>query len=323
MAVLMGIDEAGYGPILGPLVVSAAAFSLPDERLATPLWELLPQSVSRSQRGSAGRILVDDSKKLHQGRGRYERLQRGVLAFLAAAGENGTSPENLGELLVQLEAEGVDALAEYPWYGSAAADWPLRYDRDDIRTAATALRRDCQNSNLKILALWGRPLPTGRYNQMVQAANNKATVLFALASQLIDQAYSKFGRSNLQIMIDQHGGRRHYRRLLQRAFPVLQMKVIAENDSISSYCLTDADRSMKIHFLEKGDQRQLPVALASMTSKYLRELYMEMLNAYFKRHCPDISPTAGYYKDGRRFLAELDGRIDANLVPCHLLVRER
>ena len=61
-----------------------------------------------------------------------------------------------------------------------------------------------------------------------------------------------------------------------------------------------------------------------MTSKYLRELLMEMLNTYFQRHCPGITPTAGYYKDGRRFLADLEKfNLAPNLAPESLLVRQR
>jgi hypothetical protein len=51
---------------------------------------------------------------------------------------------------------------------------------------------------------------------------------------------------------------------------------------------------------------------------------MELLNKYFQRHCPEITPTAGYYQDGRRFLADLKSHnLDPQLAPSHLLVRQR
>jgi hypothetical protein len=61
-----------------------------------------------------------------------------------------------------------------------------------------------------------------------------------------------------------------------------------------------------------------------MTSKYLRELFMEMLNTYFQKHLPDVPPTAGYYQDGRRFLNDLKSKnLDPAFAPLHLLVRKR
>ena len=102
------------------------------------------------------------------------------------------------------------------------------------------------------------------------------------------------------------------------------LKILKESEATSSYALTGDGHIMKIHFLAKGDDRQLPIALASMTSKYVRELFMEILNDHFAKHCPDIAPTAGYYKDGMRFLDDLkNADLDPSLTPTSLLVRQR
>ena len=45
MVVLVGIDEAGFGPILGPLVISSSTFSLPNHLLMSDLWQVLEKSV--------------------------------------------------------------------------------------------------------------------------------------------------------------------------------------------------------------------------------------------------------------------------------------
>ncbi|MHC5213685.1 MAG: hypothetical protein ACYSOO_03740, partial [Planctomycetota bacterium] len=65
MALLVGIDEAGYGPLLGPLVVSAVALEVPEGLLRADLWEVLAKAVSAQKRGLAGRLLIADSKKAY------------------------------------------------------------------------------------------------------------------------------------------------------------------------------------------------------------------------------------------------------------------
>ena len=64
--ILAGIDEAGYGPTLGPLVVSVSVFRIPEEhpreQTRADLWTSLESVVCRKRDGH--RIPVNDSKKL-------------------------------------------------------------------------------------------------------------------------------------------------------------------------------------------------------------------------------------------------------------------
>jgi ribonuclease HII len=63
---------------------------------------------------------------------------------------------------------------------------------------------------------------------------------------------------------------------------------------------------MRISFMVDAEESHMPVALASMVSKYTRELLMDRLNAYFIRRIPGLKPTAGYAQDGKRFLEDLN-----------------
>ena len=324
MAVIVGIDEAGYGPILGPLVVSAAIFDVPDDLVSQSLWQILQLSVCKNRRGAAGRLIVNDSKKLHHGLGDNQLLQRGVLTGLHAIAPDKPLPKTLPALMNQLQCPGTTDYSPYPWYHSAIDQWPINYDASDITTAAAGLISDMKKQNIRLLELWSNPLPVGKFNEMIDAVKNKATVLFTLTTGHIQRAFEQYGGANLQIIIDKHGGRSHYRPNLQRAFPACRMKILKESDTTSSYLLNDDQRTMKIHFIARGDDRQLPVSLASMTGKYLRELFMEMLNAWFLKLCPDLKPTAGYYTDGRRFLADLKShQLPPHQTPPHLLIRNR
>ena len=64
MAIVVGIDEAGFGPTLGPLVVSSAAFGLPDELLNCSLWKLLAAQLTQRRLKNSPKLHVNDSKKV-------------------------------------------------------------------------------------------------------------------------------------------------------------------------------------------------------------------------------------------------------------------
>ena len=87
-----------------------------------------------------------------------------------------------------------------------------------------------------------------------------------------------------------------------------QIEIFIEEKAISSYELTipevEGCPRLFIAFMEKGDRDHLPIALASMAAKYLRELTMHQFNAWFHNYDAGIKPTAGYYQDGRRWLLD-------------------
>ena len=97
MAIVVGIDEAGYGPLLGPLVVSAAVFQMPDQLVGKNLWDMLAGSVTAKASRRRTSLAIADSKKLYRRREDLVYLERVVLAVLYAS--TGKTPRNLGELL--------------------------------------------------------------------------------------------------------------------------------------------------------------------------------------------------------------------------------
>jgi hypothetical protein len=67
----------------------------------------------------------------------------------------------------------------------------------------------------------------------------------------------------------------------------------------------------------------LPVALASMASKYLRELAMRALNDFWGRRLTGLRPTAGYPSDARRFKTDI-ATVQAELqIDEHVLWRAK
>lgn len=319
MAVLVGIDEAGFGPILGPLVVSSSTFSLPDNLLKSDLWQILSKSVANRRKYLAGRLLITDSKKAYNKSLGIKHLERTVLAVLKC---HGKEPAALNELAEVLCPDCLERLSDYPWYNDTNT-YTLSPDAGDIKIASGVLSDDLASNGIELNELESCCLDVAYYNKMVAAVKNKASVLFTATSQLIQTACNNFIGENLHIVIDRQGGRVHYRQNLQRMFPDMSLSIISESLSVSSYNLRNDRGAMRLHFVVGADRQYLPVSLASMVSKYLREVLIGCMNRYFTGFNPGIKPTAGYWQDGLRFIEDLKTNLPHISFSQNQLIRSR
>jgi ribonuclease HII len=305
MAVLVGIDEAGFGPILGPLIVSSSAFSVPDHLIESDLWQVLRRSVGINRRRLAGRLLIVDSKKAYSKSVGIKHLQRTVLAAFRCLGKK---PIKLAELMGLLCPDCIERLNNYPWYKDASS-YEISTNEADISIASAVFGEDLASSEIKLLELRSCCLDVAYYNKMVSAVKNKASVLFTATSRLVKEAFDNFAGDDLQIIIDRQGGRIRYRKSLLRMFADMELRILCEGPKLSSYELKADGKRMRLHFVVGADNRFLPVSLASMVSKYIRELLVRNINHYFVGFNADLRPTAGYWKDGLRFIEELKKNI--------------
>src|SRR5205085_11536981 len=80
--------------------------------------------------------------------------------------------------------------------------------------------------------------------------------------------------------------------------------VIAQQESAarSAYRFLGSSPQVSVTFQPRADAGHFCVALASMASKYLRELLMREFNRFWQAHVPGLKPTAGYPTDAARFL---------------------
>jgi ribonuclease HII len=301
MAILVGIDEAGFGPILGPMIISSSTFSLPNHLLKSDLWQILGKSVGQRRKHLAGRLLITDSKKAYSrslGIRHLERTVTGVLKYL------GKEPTTLTELIELLCPDCLGRLSAYPWYKDAGSRL-ISTDSTDNAITSAVLADDMVSNGIELLEVKSSCFDVAHYNKMVSSVKNKASVLFTATSQLIKHAFDNFGSGDLQIIVDRQGGRVHYRKQLQRMFGNVELKILREDPKDSSYELRADDKCMRLHFVVGADRRFMPVSLASMVSKYLRELLIESINNYFAGFHSELKPTAGYWKDGLRFIEDL------------------
>lgn len=292
---------------MGPLVVSSAVFELPDDLLRADLWKVLNKAVSNQKKGLAGRLLITDSKKAYSRSSGIKPLRRTVHACLGATETGYQTIEHCQSLVDRLCPHCADRVKTYDWYRQLHTQKLLEAQEDaELSIASGVLRRTLAENGMRLLGMHSRCLDVAFYNQRVEAVKNKSRVLFTelctLVLEILNQAQTG---QTVQIVVDRQGGRVNYQQELMRMLPGFELSVIRQDEKMSSYELTGSGRVMRIHFCIKADTKYLPVCLASMTSKYLREVLMESLNAFFCAMCEGLKPTAGYWQDGQRFVKDL------------------
>jgi ribonuclease HII len=319
LALLAGIDEAGFGPTLGPLVVSGTMFRVPDDLIHRCLWKALKQTCSRHTRRSTRRLVIADSKQLYHSGQTMAPLERAALVMLAVCGRR---PATWRELLHLVAADAVEQLSRYAWY-ERDIDLPVCEDVGDLATRANAVRSNAAAENVEFLGALCRPVAEEEFNTLVERTDNKSVALQGVTLSVIDRIVRSSDEPRVRICADRLGGWVHYREPLQTAFPEFALQILEESADRSAYRLESPSRVVRIEFLTKGEAQHLPIALASVYSKYVRELYMRSFNRYWSSMDAALRPTAGYHADARRWLTDAAPLIQRCGIDPRRLVRSR
>ncbi len=296
LVILAGIDEAGYGPLLGPLVVAATAFRLggipaPDGS-TWPAWRL-PGDLHLS---------VADSKRTYSRAKGCASLENVVLAFAASTG---CPPSDLARFLETSAVEGAREAFSRPWYSHESLPLPREVSPGELSRRALEARECFADAAIDYLGASMCVVDAVRYNEIIDRVGNKSTLLFGRASILMRRLWECHGREGVVLTVDRHGGRKFYAGLLDIAFPEAVIEILGESADESRYRLSCDGREMFVRFKVKGESADPATALASMWAKYTRELFMELFNRYWLSKASNVSSTAGYWVDGERFIADL------------------
>src|SRR5262249_34330258 len=144
----------------------------------------------------------------------------------------------------------------------------------DCRAAATRLTETCREQRV----CWGLVRSTvvcpTRFNRLVEDTGSKGSVLGQGLADLLLCNCTVDGDEPLHFFIDKHGGRNTYAALIQNALPDSMVLAREEGMERSTYSAVGLGRDICLTFQPRADVEHFCVALASMISKYLREVLM-------------------------------------------------
>ncbi|MFO0951066.1 MAG: hypothetical protein U0835_07930 [Isosphaeraceae bacterium] len=313
----VGIDEAGYGPNLGPLVMTAVVAESPDQR-KPDLWGDLAGSVARAG-GNPGRLWVDDSKAVYKGGQNRERLDAACLAVLTAV--SARNEPNLGadsapneprpakaltldQVFQALRAGTVEEVELRPWLEPGGSPEVGPGPASDPFDGAP----------WRLVSVRAAIVGPARFNQGLDRHGSKAGVHFDAFAELLKDVWES-APAGVDVVVsgDKHGGRHFYYEPLLSVFPDAWIDRGPEGPSLSRYTVRQGGRRLELSLRPRADGDDGLVALASLVSKSVREHWMDVFNAYWARRVPGLSPTAGYPVDASRFRRELEAAIPEGL----------
>ncbi|MEK7416046.1 MAG: hypothetical protein AAB263_22305 [Planctomycetota bacterium] len=268
----LGIDEAGYGPTLGPLAIVAAAAVVTD-----PL-------VFRDECAELG---IADSKLVHAG-GNFARLESVALSGLTWL--TGSRATNAAEVF-SCFGESSAARAAIPWMAGA-------HELSVPVSRATIVHWSPRSAQAH--GVFCRLLHPRQLNVLRRKGVNRASAELEVVRELLAAAITTPALP-AAVTCDRLGGRLRYGDLLSGAWPGRHVTTLAETAAACRYQCGETT----VAFVVDGESAAPLVALASCIAKYARELHMHLFNAFWSTRVAGLAPTAGYPNDAKRWLTQV------------------
>jgi ribonuclease HII len=324
MRLLLGVDEAGYGPNLGPFVIALSQWESDSQfDVLEGLGPFAPEfrdSAISAHKSVSEYIPLGDSKKIYQPGVGLSGLDL-ALRFLGQESRQGVSMAVWGD-------SDMPRVESRHWYHPKfAQQWEHKSTRASSDLAGessgeSALfqrgRERLRKLGMTFNGFRMRIIDEQFFNEECQRCGNKSNVLgemslglaFGNLKKLIDAGDAPW--TSVEIYCDRQGGKKRYASLLSHAigsnFPEESnpwIDVLEETPQVSRYRTAVGGVPITVRFQVDGDSL-FPSAASSMAAKWVREVLMGRLNRYwYEITGGSVRPTAGYSVDAHRFENEI------------------
>ncbi len=290
---VVGIDENGYGPILGPLVVTAVVMDVDGDP-----WTRLRLKHLETK--------IRDSKEVF--RGSFPTYRTGESLALSILQEFAGIPQTFSTYLEILTHRTLQEHFEAcPSLQALHPDLPLPVWMPEH--AQPALWQAI--AGIRVVSVVQRVIHPEEFNRRIRALQSKALLDFLTFMELAKTCAGE-DPEPLYLM-GKIGGTTHYKKwFFVAGYPEVQ--TLRESRGWSRYKVHGWD----LNFLMDADSQFLPVAMASILGKYTRELFMMSLSRGLGHE--EAMPFASGYRHDDRTPKMIDLLVQ-HKVPVHCFLR--
>ncbi|MEO0202808.1 MAG: hypothetical protein ABIL37_03685 [candidate division WOR-3 bacterium] len=260
---VIGIDENGLGPIIGPLIISAIKLKIKEPIFFHSKLENLNSNVK-----------IDDSKAIFK-RNEKWTYSKGEIITLSILRVKSFREliENYVNLIIT-DFEKKFYIKDYK-----LPIWAKYVSENNFREEIGFL-------NYRAFAIF-----PNEFNKMLEKTHKfQMDIKFFL-----DLAYDLSSSENTLLLCGKVGGYTYYLKVFFM-LGILKYEILKESRGHSAYRINYKDKNFEIHFFLDGDRIYYPISLASIIGKYLREVFMKALNENFNLS-GEIPYSSGYKHD--------------------------
>lgn len=261
---VVGIDENGFGPRLGPLVVTASLVNVEGIEC------LLHSSLKESKKICAsGRMAFCEELALSFYKLLYGYFPPTPLVFLSA--------------LLLTQQEECDSPFPHCILNFSLPHWSAIHDLDIVKARAYL-----QEIHIKLLEIKSIVLCPGRFNSRLECFSSKHHLEYSLFEELILYFRERYKSDEILFLCGRIGSTKNYSPFFYRFFLVAGSE---EREGETCYYLPYRG---EVRFITDGDEKYFPITLSSIIGKYIRELFVEQMNNFFRAHLPHLPYCSGY-----------------------------
>ena len=305
MPFLLGTDEAGYGPNLGPLVISASLWEVPEGVRGDELYERLQTVIAPAaarSKAAGQRVAIADSKVLYQSGKGLKLLERGLWAAWSLIDRR---PAVCGDVWKLLAGPDAGPRCEALCDGCDPLPAPRDFDAAEIDRLRPRLCEALAQAGVRLVDLQSIAIFPREFNDTVDRSDSKGAALSHWTLQLVARMIEPLGDEPISILCDKHGGRDRYLPLLMDSFPDQFIEVVSEGRLQSVYRFGPAETAeWRSPFRPRANRicrRPWP--------RWPRNIFANWpcrpSTTSGVATSPDLRPTAGYPVDARRFKADI------------------